>query len=333
MRSCPSTGRGYTDTPILPLAPMKRFLSLFAFSLLLASCNNRTAEVPAPDEPEEQSSSSEAEATQVTTNVTYRGTVEKAGISIYMEGTHRLSLPEGRVLLLQSDSKDLNGYIDQDVFVTGDIRPTVEAGGIIMEVKDIALADGGETSSTEEFSSAPASSIASSRAAAVSSAPRVSSAPAASSKASSVAAEKPSSVPAEQASQTAQVRATAMARSDTSAEKWSQKYCSSHIGFCVPVHKNWWFKSFGTTTNFLWHVEIGPEALQNLGDGPLVVNLVSGSLESVSIQDREIRAQGDYVVSYRAWTDNRHFEITAPASLRNAVQYMTDNLTVHEATP
>lgn len=311
---------------------MKRFLSLFAFSLLLASCGNRMGEVPTSDEPQEQSSSSKSEV-QVTTNVTYRGVVEKAGISIYMEGTHRLSLPEGRVLLLQSSARDLNGYIGEDVFVTGDIRPTVEAGGIIMDVKDIALADGGEASSaeasSEESSAAETSSAASSAPASV---PPVISSSASSAAASSVAAQT-SSAPQQQASDIAQIHATAMAKSDMSAEKWSQKYCSSHIGFCVPVHKNWWFKSFGTTTNFLWHVEIGPEELQSLGDGPLVVNLVSGGLATLSVQDREIRAQGDYVVGYRSWTDNRHFEITAPANLRTAVVYMTDHLAAAEATP
>ena len=116
---------------------------------------------------------------------------------------------------------------------------------------------------------------------------------------------------------------------DANAGEWTQQYCSTHIGFCIPVHKNWWFKSFGTTTSYLWHVELGPEELQNLGDGPLVVNLLSGALSGAA--DTEVKMQGNSAVGYRAWTDNRHFEISAPVELQAAVQHITANLAASES--
>ena len=120
-----------------------------------------------------------------------------------------------------------------------------------------------------------------------------------------------------------------MSKDDLAMGQWTQQYCTSHIGFCIPVHRNWWFKSFGTTTSYLWHVEVSPEELQGLGDGPLVINLISGGIPASD--DTTFKGQGDFVVGLRSWTENRHFEITAQKELRSAVEYMTKNLTVYEA--
>ena len=81
-----------------------------------------------------------------------------------------------------------------------------------------------------------------------------------------------------------------MAKDDMSAANWSREYCTSHLSFCFPVHKNWWYKSFGATTSYLWHVEISSEEINALGEGPLVVNLVSGSLAGTGNSDGEIRS-------------------------------------------
>jgi hypothetical protein len=119
-----------------------------------------------------------------------------------------------------------------------------------------------------------------------------------------------------------------MAKENLISDRWTQQYCSTHIGLCFPVHKNWWFKSFGATTSYLWHVEVSASEINNLGDGPLVVNILAGALSGAS--DGEVKMNGDWVIGYKAWKDGRHVEISAPASLAEAVRYITSHMT--EAT-
>ena len=78
-------------------------------------------------------------APRETPNVTYKGVVQPAGISIYQQGSHRLVLEDDRFILLESDQIDLNGYVGESVEVFGSISPTVEEGGIIMTVENINL--------------------------------------------------------------------------------------------------------------------------------------------------------------------------------------------------
>ena len=295
-------------------------LSLSCLSLLTLGGCNWNARTPA-EIPEEETPALEPEQ-KVTEDVTYEGTLEPAGISIYMEGSHRLMLLGNDFLLLESEDVDLEAYEGELVSVFGDVRPTVEAGGQIMTVERIERLNQEESSasssSEEEESSSSVSVVTSSVQASV-----------VSSAASSVVSSVAVSSAGIGATDAVQARAALMAKDDTSPSLWTQQYCTSHIGFCIPVHKNWWFKSFGTTTNYLWHVEMGPEELQNLGDGPLVLNLLSGSLEAKDVADGAVVTQGDYVVGYRAWTDNRHFEISGPANLKTAVTYMTKSLATY----
>ena len=121
-----------------------------------------------------------------------------------------------------------------------------------------------------------------------------------------------------------------MASVNLAESNWSQQYCTTHIGFCFPVHKNWWFKSFGTTSSHLWHVEISNVEIDELGQGPLVVNLSAGSAEAEGTADGEVRAQGDFVVGYKNWTENRHIQVSAPKVLEPAVRYILGRIT---ATP
>lgn len=268
----------------------------------------------------------ESEEPEVLEDVTYEGTLELAGISVYMEGTHRLIMDDGEFLLLESDAVDLNGYVGETVSVTGDVRSTVEAGGLIMDVTDIELSkvqSSASVSSSSQARSMPSSSAASS----ILSSQKSSLPPAPSSTMSSQASFA-SSVSLGDAGQTS-AKTQAMAKDDLATGQWTQQYCTSHIGFCIPVHRNWWFKSFGTTTSYLWHVEVSPEELQGLGDGPLVINLAAGSIPDSD--DAKIKEQGDFVVGLRSWTENRHFEITAPKELQSAVEYITKNLTAYEA--
>ncbi len=108
---------------------------------------------------------------------------------------------------------------------------------------------------------------------------------------------------------------------------WTQKYCTSHIAFCVPVHKNWYFKSFGATTSNLWHVELGMSDIVELGDGAIILNLVSGSSASMQAQSGQIKTQGSDVIGFMDWEDGTHFEIIADVRLKAAVSYMLAHIT------
>jgi len=300
--------------------PMKKNF-LFAASIIgilsLAACKPAAPVENVPEEiPEEEP--------EVMEDVTYEGTLEAAGISIYMEGTHRLVLSGGDFILLESDTEDLNGYMNEQISVRGDVRSTVEAGGLIMTVENIALLEQEASSADSSVMFAENSEEMTVRS--LSSAASVTVVPERSSASVTVQPVASSSIGNESAK--LEERTEKMTK-DANAGEWTQQYCSTHIGFCIPVHKNWWFKSFGTTTSYLWHVELGPEELQNLGDGPLVVNLLSGALSGAA--DTEVKVQGNYAVGYRTWTDNRHFEISAPVELQAAVQHITANLAASES--
>jgi hypothetical protein len=96
---------------------------------------------------------STASSVRATSNVAYEGIVQPAGISIYMEGSHRLSLSDGRFILLESNAVDLNGYVGEGVRVVGAIRPTVEADAMILRVDQINLLEEEDASSTESTES------------------------------------------------------------------------------------------------------------------------------------------------------------------------------------
>ena len=121
-------------------------------------------------------------------------------------------------------------------------------------------------------------------------------------------------------------RIALMAAEDFAPERWTQEYCSSHVNFCIPVHKNWYFKSFGALSSILWHVEIGPENVDELGDGPLTVELRTGDLASVGAKDGDLKEAGGKVTGYRSWSDSRHFAITGDAALREPVSFITKAL-------
>lgn len=299
-------------SPLLP--------SLLALSVLLVSCGGDTS-TPG-DDGLSSSSSSSSESVLETRNVSFTGTVRPAGISIYMEGTHRLELSDGRFILLASEAVDLNGYVNEQVEVTGTVRPTVEEGGTIMRVEQIRLMDGSSSSSSaaivsEGSSSSSASSVVPSAA---------SSTPASKPAISSASSRSTASVSADVSEQV-----SVMAKQNVAASNWTQAYCApATVGFCVPVHRNWYFMSFGAATQALWHVEVGSSAIENVGDAPIAVNLLGGSLQSSGRTDNEIRDDGTTVRGYREWTKDRHIEISAPSALSEAVTYMTQHLSAME---
>lgn len=311
---------------------MKQTLTFGVLAVaLLSGCGLVEVTEDNPDTAVQQSSS--AEPVRETQNVTYTGEVQPAGISIYQQGSHRLVLPGGKFILLEAETLDLNGYVGERVQVYGALRPTVEAGGMIMRVETIELMDEASESSSDESSaestassenSSVDSEVTSSDAATTSSqstsqANTSDDVMSSSSEASSESSEA-TSEPSEAFTQNLEV----MARQDYSATNWTQQYCSSHVGFCVPVHRNFWFKSFGATESHLWHVEFSAEPVESLGDGPIVLELRAGSMTEA---DGTVDVTDTKAMAYKEWTFGRHFVIHADPQLETAVRYMMENIT------
>lgn len=269
-------------------------------------------------------SSSEASLPE-THNVSFRGTVEQSG-SRYL-----LRLHDGRSVELSSDYLSLEEYIGLEIDAFGSVRPLSNDAGMAMRVESVTL-----LSAATSSSSVPESSSSSSEDAMAGSFSSAATAPVVSSKAQ-IPASSRASVPSSSAapastapvttlSPAMDIKVKAMAKEDIAAGRWTQQYCSSHIGFCVAVHKNWWFTSFGTAASALWHVEVSNGEIAGLGDGPLAVNLMTGSVETVGASDGAVVEKDGIVYAYRAWKDNTHFVVSAPAALRAAASYMAQSI-------
>jgi len=326
------------------------------------------AEPPAEEMPFEEdieglAENSEDTEVRETKNVIYQGIVKPAGISIYTEGSHRLLLPDGRFILLESDGVDLNGYVNEQVELLGALRPTIEGAGTIMRVESARLVTDGDSDNLpedEEADDSEESEDSDNDPTEVDDDEEIADddddAPIPGLDEEAIigsnddSEEKDDDIdedmePAEEPDETDEepeedspttpvsaeltARADKMSKESLTADNWTQEYCTAHIGFCVPIHRNWWFKSFGTTNSFLWHLELSSEELINLYDGPIQINLMSGSVGSKKATDKQVRTEGGNVIGYRSWTDSRHFEISAPAALEEAVKYITENLSEH----
>ncbi|MBI3336561.1 hypothetical protein HYZ98_03285 [Candidatus Peregrinibacteria bacterium] len=300
-------------------------------SQVSSSTASQTAESE-DSSPNEANAASEAIQERETHNVTYRGIVQPAGISIYMQGSHRLLLSDRRFLLLESENVDLNGYVGEEVEVSGSTRPTVEANGIIMRVEKTKLIlppqeespvpeQSSVQGTAEEKPAEPEKPI--------QPIPTEPTQPTESTEDLAVGPEPAEREPAEWTEQLTEV-IEAMAKENFSAEHWTQEYCSSHIGFCIPVHRNWWYKSFGTTTSTLWHVEVGNSPVLNLGDGHISINLLPGDLFLENQETTNVQVQGSAIVGLRPWSGDRHFEIRAGSALEPAVRYMIEHINPYE---
>lgn len=153
---------------------------------------------------------------------------------------------------------------------------------------------------------------------------------------SSLALQKSSSAPLEVAvpastSSSSRPNASVMAKQNYGSALWTQKYCTTHIGFCIPVHKNWYFKSFGATTSSLWRVEFGMSAIENIGDGPIALELHSGSSEAAGAVSGGAKVQGDAVIGFADFKDS-HFVLTGDASLEGAIRYMLGQISAYTPT-
>lgn len=71
---------------------------------------------------------------------TFTGIVEELGISIFMQGTHKLLDDQGeQIALLQAakDDLDLSAYLGQKVEVSGASAPAVEGGATFVSVESV----------------------------------------------------------------------------------------------------------------------------------------------------------------------------------------------------
>lgn len=333
-------------------------------AIILSACTLVEVEM---EDSRPQEEISEEVPVRETKNVTYTGTVQPAGISIYQQGSHRLILPGGKFILLESEDIDLNGYVDEEVQIFGSLRPTVEAGGMIMRVEKITLVaseesveseeseepeESKESEETEESEEDDAqdlvedpeedqvdkveSEITETGEDAEEEVTEVSEG------AEEEASETDEGIEIEkeedsqnsdavnEAEETSEAnpavleRIELMARQDYAQENWTQQYCTSHIGYCAPVHKNWWFKSFGATNSTLWHVEFNSEPIEEIYDGPIALDLLAGSIAE---KDGTVETTDGMVHGYREWTFGRHFRISGDESLIEAITYITKNIT------
>ncbi len=315
------------------LAHMKHPLfAVIASVSLLAACTPATP-TPIPSD-DEGSSSSARQASSVREEIaSFQGIIEEAGISIYMQGSHRLRLANDGFLLLESDNLNLDDFEGQEVEVYGTLRDTVESGGRIMNVSEVTVLSGDSSSSEalsmSSISQAQTSSAVAAQASskvAVSSRSSVALSSVRSSVASSLQAASAQTASAASTDDAMKARVQTMAGYNYAAANWSREYCSPNQGFCFPAHKNFYFKSFGATSSYLWHVEVSNAEIVNLGEGPISVNLHSGTVASKSATDRQVRDQGELTIGFIEWTDNKHFEVVGPVELKTAIAYITANL-------
>lgn len=324
---------------------------------------------------------------QPTRNVSYVGTVGDLGPSVYMQGTHMLTLADGQFILLESTDANLNlsTYLGKHVEVRGSVQSTVEGNGTIMRVEEVTLLETSESSSETSTkahmcggiagiqckngkacvdnpsdncdpknggadcsgicvetsssssttvlgdSSSSSSKTTSSVASVMKSSAAVSSA--VSSKTTSSAASSVAPVSSSEAmiNHGAQESVIVLMAKQTYGQEnlWTQKYCTNHIAFCIPAHKNWYFKSFGATTNNLWHVEFSMSSIDELYQGPIVLNLVSGTSAAAGATDGQVKTQGSDVVGYKDWNDSTHFELIGDSRLKEAVSYMLSHVAAY----
>ena len=66
--------------------------------------------------------------------------------------------------------------------------------------------------------------------------------------------------------------------------------------------------------------------IESLWDGVIRIDLRAGGVGGKKASDGQVRVEGANVVGYKEWTENRHFEISADASLEEAVRHLLDTL-------
>ncbi len=344
----------------------KRTLLLTAAVLLVAAgCTPQTPSGDGTSSSSAMMDSSSSESLPETSNVTYTGVVSALLGSTATDATHTLLLDSGRSLLLVSTDLNLQlgSYMGKRVDVRGSTK--VSGTESVLRVTEVVVLQQASSASAAKMcggiagiaceagmtcvddpsdscdpmnggadcsgicvagSSSSSASVASSSSSSSSVAPASSAPAAVSSSSSSKPAVSSSSSSAASVSASESEIATMAKQNYATPGLWSQKYCTSHIGFCVPVHKNWYYKSFGATTSTLWHVEFGMSDIQALGQGAISLNLISGTSAEAGGTDGQAIAKGGLIIAYKDWEGGRHLEIAADGRLTEAVTYMLSKL-------
>lgn len=311
-------------------------LGFLSTAALLTGCWSQS---PAPVEKEGASSSVVAinDSAPAMQFVTYEGTVR-----LPSDGGpyYELDRGDGLTVFAVSSTIDMDALVGTMVRVSGNASLGPDGLHVLIDVTsvsdltpdlepEILTEDDEESSSSEEAVEVAeeipesSSSIASSTAPMSSSSRRSSSVASVSSKAAA------SSVSSVLGDNTGTERETAMKKHAVDSSLFSQTYCSTHVGFCIKLHKNWYYQSFGVNVPpSLWHVEIGPEPVENVGDGVMIFTLQAGDMPEGT--EGKAVSHGDYVVVYRQWTGGKHFEISAPTSLTAAAEQVAASLTVYQ---
>lgn len=312
---------------------MRKLAPLFVTVLALSSCGfGASTQTPANDMIAFSSSSVAQQ------EFTGEGIIQRITVGTYPVGTHALLRDDGSlVALLLSSSVRLDDYVDNQVRVTGVSEPSSEPGVSLVTVAVVEAMSASSSLESSSVSSESSSMEASSEAATSSSI--VSSAPVVSSKSSSsvVVSSKASSVTVISSSVSSSTSVTqassssidpklaAMQRNSVGSELFVSQYCTTNGGFCIPMHKKWYFTSFQRQAGTLWHVEIGPQEINALGEGLIVVDLVKGPLPADSA-DQTAVVSGNDVLVYKAWKEN-HLVVKAPVTLQSPAEYIAKNVT------
>lgn len=310
-----------------------RRLAPLAFVLALTACNFGGGQ---------STSTSSSSAPQVSSapamEFVGEGMVQRMSVGTYQQGTHLLVRDNGAVTaLLQSATIRLDDHLDQRVIVTGVQEPEGDSGVVLVAVTDVQVLP--ELSSSESSASSATSSessVALSSSSSVASSAAVSSSAVSVAKSSSSLSSKSSvaavvsSAPVSSSvmatsTSSADPKLTSMQKNSVGADLFKSQYCTVNGGFCLPIHKNWFFTSFQRQAGTLWHVEIGPQEIAAMGEGLIIIDLVKGPLPADQL-DQTAVVSGEYVTAYRAWKDN-HLVVKAPASLQASAEYIVKSVT------
>lgn len=318
---------------------MRKLAPLLVTVLALSSCGfGASTKTPANDMIAFSSSSVAQQ------EFTGEGIIQRITVGTYPVGTHALLRDDGSlVALLLSSSVRLDDYVDSQVRVTGLAEPSSEPGVSLVTVEVVEAVSASssvesssassESSSMQSSAEATTSSSVSSSSSVVSSAPVVSSKSSSSvvvsskvSSATVVSSSVSSSTPVAQVSSSSvDPKLAAMQRSTVGSELFVSQYCTVNGGFCIPMHKKWYFTSFQRQAGTLWHVEIGPQEINALGEGLIVVDLIKGPLPADSA-DQTAVVSGNDVLVYKAWKEN-HLVVKAPVTLQSQAEYIAKNVT------
>lgn len=271
--------------------------------------------------------------------------VYDAPSSVYLQGFVRVTqgpvpsvelvTPIGDTYTLLSSTVPLSTYAGNDVEVSGILSRNPDSGEQLLQVEEIlivvASSATSESSMSSEMSSSSESSISSAKSSAAVSSVAVSSKPAVVSSSSISSVKASSSAMAASSSASlgySEEDVTKMARV-RGADAWVQKYCSSHIGVCFPVRNDYWYTSFGATATSAWHVELGAKQLENIGEGPIAIDLLNSRIPD-GVSDGAVVEANGMVTGYKTWTGNKHFAVTAPAALRASVEFIVQGFAPYE---